>query len=650
MALPLSGDLSFNQIGVEIQRPSGAILDIKDAELGVYVPLNVYSTYKPNGVVPCSVSEWYGYNHTQAQFTPFFQVVKNSVASTTVNTNFNMWITVANIGNAPTTGALVTFTDTLPANMQIVTWSAPGWNVNVTNQTLVATRNDSIPANSAYNDIIIVGKIINCATGAYYNQANVTGGGTSGIFYSNTITINATLFSSTKTVSRSIQKNDCAPGCVGTYTNVTSPQFTRTSCISQADADNLATQDCNNWLDANGQGIANTNGSCVCNPPVYSVNKGRVGSGAILPGQQFNWQIAVTVGNNNTNGSTVSIADTIDSNFTVISCQIVNPSGWTTFISGQTANAFTNNTLVAGQTYYFVITVQANASGTFNNTATVSGGGGTTASGSASVSIAAPQPISLSIVDASVARPETSFNFLGTNYYGIYEHDSNDLNHDITIRVANGSAAPGSIVIQCDFNDTVFLYLFAGGIVPNSTDWAFDQIDSVFYNKTTINPGDYSFTYIAAIRPFTGTIGSYFTFFLKYNGSMLDSRNLGRNIVSRVRIDAFVRAFSNTPTISNLLFESVFVETGRSDISVSQPFTMTAVGSGTVGATLNSGLIYVKSVGTFNYNIFNGSKSIRYKLNSTDSCPINSYSTSSYYGNFFLTEIMTDNFNNLLTC
>lgn len=71
MALPLSGDLSFNQIGVEIQRPSGAILDIKDAELGVYVPLNVYSTYRPDGVTPCSVSEWYGYNHTQSMLLPF---------------------------------------------------------------------------------------------------------------------------------------------------------------------------------------------------------------------------------------------------------------------------------------------------------------------------------------------------------------------------------------------------------------------------------------------------------------------------------------------------------------------------------------------------------------------------------------------------
>jgi uncharacterized repeat protein (TIGR01451 family) len=643
MALPLSGDLSFNQIGIEIQRADGAILDIKDAELGVYVPLNVYSTYRPNGVVPCSVSEWYGYNHTQAQFTPFFQVVKNSVASTTVNTNFNMWITVANIGNAPTTGALVTFTDTLPANMQIVTWSAPGWNVNVTNQTLVATRNDSIPANSAYNDIIIVGKIINCATGAYYNQANVTGGGANGIFYSNTITINATLFSSTKTVSRSIQKNDCAPGCVGTYTNVTSPQFTRTSCISQADADNLATQDCNNWLDANGQGIANTNGSCVCNPPVYSVNKGRVGSGAILPGQQFNWQIAVTVGNNNTNGSTVSIADTIDSNFTVISCQIVNPSGWTTFISGQTANAFTNNTLVAGQTYYFVITVQANASGTFNNTATVSGGGGTTASGSASVTIAAPQPIALTILDANVDRVMYSSTFLGVNYFGIYAQDGDTLNHNISIRVANQSAAPYSIRIKCNFNSTVFLFLFGQGLVPNETDWGFDNIESEFFNKTTINPGDYSFTYIAFIRPFTGVNGSLFTFSLRYNNATVESRALERNIVSRVNIQVLVQ--TNSTFNGQLLFENTTTEPGHDNSFTNQVFTVSPF------LYLNNIMIYVQSEGLFNYNVFNTSKTIRYKLDTFNSCPVGAYTeTTTEGGGIFGFRLMSDGSGNLIPC
>lgn len=642
MALPLSGDLSFNQIGVEIQRASGAILDIKDAELGVYVPLNVYSTYRPNGITPCSVSEWYGYNHTQSQFTPFFQVIKNSVASTTVNTNFNMWITIANIGNAPTSG-LVTFTDTLPANMQIVTWSAPGWNINVVNQTLTATRSDSIPANSAYNDVVITTKIINCAAGAYYNQANVVGGGASGTFYSNTITINATLFSSTRTVTRSIQKNDCGSGCVGTFVSVTSPEFTRTSCTSQSDADNLATQDCNNWLDANGQAIANSSGSCVCNPPVYSIDKGRLGSGAIIPGQQFTWQIAVTVSSNNTNGSTVTISDTINSNFTVISCEVISPSGWNTFISGQTANAFTNNILVAGQTYYFNITVQANASGTFNNTATVSGGGGNTASGSASISISAPQPIALSILSANPDREMYSTTFLGASYFGIYAQDSDDLNHNITIRVANQSAAPNSINIKCNFTNGVFINLFGIGIVPNSTDWGFDPIDSIFFNKTTINPGDYSFTYVAFIASFLGTNSSNFSFALRYNGSTVDSRDLSRNIVSRVDVGISVSPTTSNQFTGQLLFENTYREPGRSDVFSSQVFTLPAQSS----TSLNNARIYVNSEGTFNYNIFNTAKTIRYRLQTGNSCPVGAYQISAAP---FGIIIMSDAFGNLIPC
>jgi hypothetical protein len=35
MALPLSGGLSFNEIGVELQRGSGSILNITTAETGV---------------------------------------------------------------------------------------------------------------------------------------------------------------------------------------------------------------------------------------------------------------------------------------------------------------------------------------------------------------------------------------------------------------------------------------------------------------------------------------------------------------------------------------------------------------------------------------------------------------------------------------
>lgn len=642
MALPLSGDLSFNQIGIEIQRASGAILDIKDAELGVYVPLNPYSTYKPDGVTPCSVSEWYGYNHTQGNLTPYFQIVKNAPSSVNTNTNFNVSLTIANIGNASTSGQ-VTVNDILPTNMQIVTWNAPGWSINVTNQTFTATRSDSLGTNSAYPDIQITVKIINCATGAYYNQASVSGGNTFATVYSNTTTTNAYYFSSTKTVTRNIQKNDCGAGCVGTFVSVTSPEYTRTSCTSQGDADALATQDCNNWLDANGQAVANANGSCVCNPPTFSLGKSRLGSGTITVGQQFTWQIAVTVSNNNTNGSTVTIADTINSNFSVISCEVINPSGWSTFISGQTANAYTNNTLIAGQTYYFNITVQANASGTFSNTATVQGGGGNTASGSASITINAAAGIALSILTANVDRQMYSSTFMGVNYYGIYAQDGDTLNHNIAIRVANQPAAPYSINIKCNFTGSVFVYLFGGGLVPNGTDWGFDPIDSVFYNKTTINPGDYSFTYIAYISSFTGTNSSNFSFALKYNGGTVDSRDLSNNIVSRVDVTVIVQTSSTFN--GQLLFENTTTEPGHDNSFTNQTFTVSPF------VYLNNISIYVQSEGFFNYNIFNTSKSIRYKLETSASCPTGAYTETTTQGGGTLgILLMSDGSGNLITC
>lgn len=642
MSLPASGSLSFNQIGVELQRADGAILDIKDAELGVYVPLNVYSTYKPDGVTPCSVSEWYSYNHTQSNITPYFQIVKNAPSSVNTNTNFNVSITVANIGNASTSGQ-VTVNDILPTNMQYVTYNAPGWAINVTNQTITATRNDALGANNAYPDITITVKIINCATGAYYNQASVSGGGTNATTYSNTTTTNAYYFSSSKTITRSIQKNDCGAGCVGTFVNVTSPEFTRTSCTSQGDADALATQDCNNWLDANGQAVANSNGSCVCNPPVFSLGKSRLGSGTINIGQQFTWQIAVTVSNNNTTGSTVTITDTIDSNFSVISCEVVNPSGWNTFISGQTANAYTNNTLIAGQTYYFNITVQANASGTFNNTASVYGGGGNTANGSASITIAAATPISLTILSANVDRQMYSSTFLDVNYFGIYAQDLDTLNHNIAIRIANQAAAPYSINIKCNFTNGVFVNLFGNGLVPNGTDWGFDQVDSVFYNKTTINPGDYSFTYVAYIASFTGTNSSNFSFALKYNGSTVDSRDLSNNIVSRVDVTVIVQTTSSFN--GQLLFENTTTEPGHDNSFTNQVFTVSPF------VSLNNIRIYVQSEGFFNYNIFNTSKSIRYKLDTSASCPTGAYTQTTTQGGGQLgVRLMADGSGNLISC
>lgn len=74
MTLPLSGILSYGDIRQELRVVSSSNFSIA-AEEGVApyagkVPLNYYSTYKPNTSAPAAVSEWYGYNVTESQAAP----------------------------------------------------------------------------------------------------------------------------------------------------------------------------------------------------------------------------------------------------------------------------------------------------------------------------------------------------------------------------------------------------------------------------------------------------------------------------------------------------------------------------------------------------------------------------------------------------
>jgi len=236
-----------------------------------------------------------------------------------------------------------------------------------------------------------------------------------------------------------------------------------------------------------------------------------------------------------------------------------------------------------------------------------------------------------------------SSTFLDVNYFGIYAQDNDYLNHNISIRIANQSAAPNSINIKCNFTNGIFINLFGSALLPNTTDWGFDPIDSIIFNKTTINPGDYSFTYIAFIASFLGTSSSNFSFALRYNGSTVDSRDLSRNIVSRVEVQISVSSTTSNQFTGQLLFENTYKEPGRSDVFTSQVFTLPAQSS----TSLNNARIYVQSEGTFNYNIFNTAKTVRYRLQTGNSCPVGAYVTGAAP---FGIIVMADGFGNLIPC
>jgi uncharacterized repeat protein (TIGR01451 family) len=529
MALPGNGTLSFNEIGVELQRASGSILNITTAETGGYVALNPYSTYKPDGVTPCSVSEWYSYNHTQSQLIPFFQITKSAPSNVNVNTNFNFTITVTNVGNDDTEVPPVVVTDVLPANMQFVTFNAPGWSINSFGSTIQATRNDTLAPNNSFPQIVLTVKIVNCAAGAYYNQASVYGGGTAGTQYSNTTTTNASVFSSTISLTRSIQKNDCGTFCVGTFVNVTSPSFTRTSCISQADADALATSDANNWLDANGQAIANTNGSCNCNPPAYTLTKTLDTSPPIYLNGAMQWFIRLTIQNNNSSG-TVTISDNVSSHLNIVSH--IKPSGWSVFQSGNTISFYTSNVLTVGSTYDFYIIGNANTVGTFTNSVSVSGGGGNTVTANASVQILTPpQPSFTNFIETNNANPIFKAS---SNTTAVHLVDDNTIRHSISVTINNASVATNSVRVGKAYGSSI--YPIGGG--SNNAGWTYNGTE--FTNNTTLSPGTYNIGYVdykIVNFGFLGVETASHQFILYYNNNQITNSFSQYNVAGRAKLN-----------------------------------------------------------------------------------------------------------------
>jgi hypothetical protein len=612
MALPGSGELTFDQIGVELQRASGSILNITTAETGGYVALNPYSTYKPDGVVPSSVSEWYNYNHTQSQLAPFFQITKSTPSDVNVNTNFNFTITVANGGNTSTNGSAVVVTDVMPANMQFVTYNAPGWNVNSFGTTIQATRYDVLAPNNAYPQIVFTVKVVNCASGAYYNQANVYGGGTSGTQYSNTTTTNVSLFYATISLTRSIQKNDCGINCSGTYVNVTSPSFTRSSCTSQGEANALATSDANSWLDANGQAVANANGSCNCNPPTYSLVKNLDTPNPIYVNGSMQWFIRLTIQNNNTVG-TVTISDNVGGHLNITSH--IKPAGWTYYESGGNINFYTSSTLTVGSTHDFYIIGNANNVGTFTNTATVGGGGGNATSANASVTILPAAQASFSnFIETNNANPIFKAS---SNTTAVHLVDDNTIRHSISVTINNASVATNSVRVGKAYGSSI--YPIGGG--SNNAGWTYNGTE--FTNNTTLSPGTYNIGYVdykIVNFGFLGVETASHQFILYYNNSQITNSFSQYNVAGRAKLN--LRLFcgffgSNNSWLANYIFAldlngapTSFIGFTISDYSkdwfISSIYPMIGSGVAMSGYEMfPSGFTLANSNGSISYKLFN---------------------------------------------
>lgn len=66
MALPASGSINMDDIRVELGVSTQTPFGLNEARSGNYAAINPNSTYKPPSSGTVSLSDWYGYNHTQA--------------------------------------------------------------------------------------------------------------------------------------------------------------------------------------------------------------------------------------------------------------------------------------------------------------------------------------------------------------------------------------------------------------------------------------------------------------------------------------------------------------------------------------------------------------------------------------------------------
>lgn len=387
MALQSGGQMSFadvyNEItGESLQNPP---ISITLAELGQLqnatgqtIPLNQFSPYKPDGVLPTVFpDEWYRYCQTCGVPKPFLQI--NKAASSTANAGefFNFYITVTNNGEASATGNIYIY-DTIPNNIIISSVTGSNMTYTVNGQNVTITYTGGLGVGQTVGFYIIVKTFY---SGTFYNQASCNGGGDNTIRYSNTTatTVATATYTSTKTErrDRTLQKNDCGSFGTGSYVQVWSPYFTNTytSYISQADADeqatNLSVTQANNWLDANAQAVANQMGTCGYQYPTGEV----IISGQSTSSRGTNFNIVVTVKTN-----TAPTTGTVTVNFPlpsgIIYKDVFNvPAGWFINRTDTMITMFRTATFEPGYNQGIGLILSSTATGSYNFNAVMSGGG-----------------------------------------------------------------------------------------------------------------------------------------------------------------------------------------------------------------------------------------------------------------------------------
>lgn len=387
MALQSGGQMSFADVYNEITGESlpNPPISITLAELGQLqnatgqtIPLNQFSPYKPDGVLPTVFpDEWYRYCQTCGVPKPFLQINKAANSMANAGEFFNFYITVTNNGEASATGNIYIY-DTIPNNIIISSVTGSNMTYTVAGQNVTITYTGGLGVGQTVGFYIIVKTFY---SGTFYNQASCNGGGDNTTRYSNTTatTVATATYTSTKTErrDRTLQKNDCGSFGTGSYVQVWSPYFTNTytSYISQADADeqatNLSVTQANNWLDANAQAVANQMGTCGYQYPTGEV----IISGQSNSSRGTNFNIVVTVKTN-----TAPTTGTVTVNFPlpsgIIYKDVFNvPAGWFINRTDTMITMFRTATFEPGYNQGIGLILSSTATGSYNFNAVMSGGG-----------------------------------------------------------------------------------------------------------------------------------------------------------------------------------------------------------------------------------------------------------------------------------
>lgn len=389
MPLQGSGEMSFADVYNEITGESQANppISITLAELGQLqnssgqtIALNQYYTPRPDGNLPTVFpTEWYLYCQRCNVPAPYITISKTAPTSVNSGVEFAYRLTIANNGQINSSGDIIV-RDYIPNGLSFVRYErdTPAWGFSISGQQVTATFSSSLPV--GFGAVITI-YVTTSTQGTYSNYATVEGGGetitkTSNTVYTGVGGVPTFTSSVTKRLVRTIQKNDCGAYGVGSLEEVYSPFFTATytSTISQADADananTNATALCNQWLDANGQSVANQYGTCQYGYPNMTLAKSM--PGAFNINQSGTVRIQMRILANVTSGQIV-MSDVLPSGFEFVSMVDV-PSPFSSSVSGRTVSFTTSNSLPIDYFGEFVFTIRAIAFGNYTNFASAYGG------------------------------------------------------------------------------------------------------------------------------------------------------------------------------------------------------------------------------------------------------------------------------------